>query len=131
MNAVTANKPNDLPHRRGTPQGGIISPVLTNLALDGLQGARRSAFRRRKRAAGPNQMVNLVRDADDFVITGNSKELMEEKVRPLVEAFLAGRGLELSPEKTSITHIEGVLISWARRCANTLASCSSRPFSRA
>jgi RNA-directed DNA polymerase len=94
------------PTEEGTPQGGIISPVLANLALDSLQGVLRSAFRRRKRAAGPNQMVNLVRYADDFVITGCSQELLVEKVRPLVEAFLAERGLELSPEKTTITHIE-------------------------
>ena len=94
------------PTAEGTPQGGIISPVLANLALDGLQAALRSAFRRWKRVAGPNQMVNLVRYADDFIITGNSKEVLEEEVRPLVEAFLAERGLELSPEKTTITHIE-------------------------
>jgi RNA-directed DNA polymerase len=94
------------PTEMGTPQGGIASPVLANFALDGLQGALRSAFRRRKRGAEPNPMVNLVRYADDFIITGSSKELLEEKVRPLVEAFLAERDLELSPEKTTITHIE-------------------------
>jgi RNA-directed DNA polymerase len=46
-----------------------------------------------------------VRYADDFIITGISKELLEEKVKPLVEAFMATRGLQLSPEKTVITHI--------------------------
>ena len=51
-------------------------------------------------------MVNLVRYADDFVITGCSKELLEGEVRPLVEGFLAERGLELSPEKTTITPID-------------------------
>jgi RNA-directed DNA polymerase len=92
------------PTTAGTPQGGICSPALANLALDGLQGMLHSAFRRKK--AEPNPMVHLVRYADDFVITGSSKKLLEEKVRPLVEAFLAERGLELSPEKTTITSIE-------------------------
>lgn len=49
--------------------------------------------------------VNFVRYADDFVITGSSKELLESEVRPLVHAFLAERGLRLSEEKTHVTHI--------------------------
>ncbi len=89
----------------GTPQGGIISPVLANRTLDGLQrllterfGATRS---RRKRCK-----VHLVRYADDFIITGTSEVLLEYGVKPLVEQFLKERGLELSHEKTRITHIE-------------------------
>jgi len=53
-----------------------------------------------------NPKVNLVRYADDFIITGARKELLEDEVRPLVEQFLRERGLELSPEKTCVTHIE-------------------------
>jgi len=49
--------------------------------------------------------VNLVRYADDFVITGVTKELLEERIKPAIERFLAGRGLLLSPEKTKISHI--------------------------
>ena len=49
--------------------------------------------------------VRLVRYADDFIITGRSKELLEKEVKPCVEAFLAERGLQLSQEKTKITHI--------------------------
>jgi RNA-directed DNA polymerase len=89
------------PTRDGTPQGGIISPVLANLALDGLQALLRQHFPRRARLK-----VNLVRYADDFIITGASHEVLEQQVRPLVERFLAARGLELSPDKTVITHIE-------------------------
>jgi RNA-directed DNA polymerase len=92
------------PTDAGTPQGGICSPTLANLALDGLEGQLRAAFLRRR--GRPNPMVNLVRYADDFVITGSSKELLEDVVRPFVERFLAERGLELSPEKTTITHID-------------------------
>ena len=94
------------PTEAGTPQGGIISPVLMNLTLDGLQQGLQRRFRRTKASNG---MVNMVRWADDFIITGSSKELLEHEVKPLVEAFLSERGLTLSPEKTHITHIdEGV-----------------------
>jgi RNA-directed DNA polymerase len=50
--------------------------------------------------------MNLVRYADDFIITGRSRDLLENDVRPLVERFLSERGLTLSPEKTTITHID-------------------------
>lgn len=88
----------------GTPQGGIISPVLANLALDGLSPLLREHFPRKK--DGTSAMVNLARYADDFVITGRSQALLEHEVKPLVEAFMRERGLELSPEKTLITRVE-------------------------
>ena len=50
--------------------------------------------------------VHLVRYADDFIITGTSQVLLRREVQPLVEHFLRERGLELSHEKTRITHIE-------------------------
>ena len=87
------------PTRKGTPQGGIISPTLSNMALDGLEEAVRSAVPRRSR-------VNFVRYADDFIITGKSKRLLEQHVRPAVEAFLSERGLTLSRDKTVITYIK-------------------------
>jgi RNA-directed DNA polymerase len=89
----------------GTPQGGIISPVLANRALDGLQrllAERFGATRSRRRQC----KVHLVRYADDFIITGTSQVLLKYEVQPLVEQFLKERGLELSHEKTRITHIE-------------------------
>lgn len=89
----------------GTPQGGVISPVLANLALDGLEGLLSQAFPS-KTGQATQYMVHLVRYADDFIITGRSKELLEDEIRPLVEGFLRERGLELSEEKTSVTHIE-------------------------
>jgi hypothetical protein len=51
-------------------------------------------------------LTNLVRYADDFVITSKSKELLEGEIKPLIEHFLQERGLELSPKKTVITHVE-------------------------
>ena len=87
----------------GTPQGGPLSPALANLTLDGLEQQLRARYPKPK--AGYNAKVNLVRYADDFIITGDSRELLEQEVRPLVEAFLRERGLELSAEKTTVTHI--------------------------
>ncbi|MGH3848326.1 MAG: group II intron reverse transcriptase/maturase [Pseudonocardiaceae bacterium] len=89
------------PTEDGTPQGGIISPTLANLALDGLHALLRERFPYRAR-----HKVNLVRYADDFIITGASKEVLEAQVRPLVEQFLMERGLALSLDKTVITHID-------------------------
>lgn len=91
------------PTQKGTPQGGIISPVLANFALNGLEDALRSAFRNDYQFE--TAKVNMVRYADDFVITGVSRELLEERIRPTVENFLASRGLLLSPEKTKISHL--------------------------
>jgi RNA-directed DNA polymerase len=89
----------------GTPQGGICSPVLANLTLDGLERRLRERYPKAT-ALSRKAKVNLVRYADDFIITGRSKELLETEVKPLVESFLSERGLELSAEKTQITQIE-------------------------
>ncbi|MEJ2750603.1 MAG: reverse transcriptase domain-containing protein, partial [Anaerolineae bacterium] len=86
------------PTRKGTPQGGIISPTLANMALDGMEQAVIRAVPRRSR-------VNLIRYADDFIVTGKSKRILETIVKPAIEEFLAKRGLTLSEEKTAITHI--------------------------
>src|SRR5690606_13406207 len=93
------------PTNAGTPQGGIISPTLANIALDGLEEALEKQFGSTVNQQRQNR-VSLVRYADDFVITGSSKELLENEVKPVVEAFLVERGLELSQEKTRVTHIE-------------------------
>jgi RNA-directed DNA polymerase len=96
------------PTDEGTPQGGIISPTLANLTLDGLEAMLFHRLRDRRRVGGKqiSTKLNVVRYADDFIITGLSKEMLESEVRPLVEQFLKERGLVLSPEKTCITHIE-------------------------
>ena len=93
------------PTEAGTPQGGIASPTLANIALDGLEKELTERFGRTAKSMNLLR-VRLVRYADDFIITGNSKALLEQEVKPCVEAFLAARGLELSQEKTKITHIE-------------------------
>ena len=86
----------------GTPQGGIISPVLANLTLDGLERELRRLYPKAT-ARSREAKVNLVRYADDFIITSSSRERLEQEVKPLVEHFLRERGLALSPEKTRIT----------------------------
>jgi RNA-directed DNA polymerase len=86
------------PTDEGTPQGGIISPVLANLALDGLERVAQEAAPRRS-------LVNVVRYADDFVVTARTAELLTTRVIPAITAFLAERGLELSPEKSRVTDI--------------------------
>lgn len=84
----------------GSPQGGIISPVVANLALDGLEALLNQTFPSHQR-----KKIRLVRYADDFVITGATKAVLQEQVIPLVQTFLRERGLNLSLEKTTITHI--------------------------
>jgi RNA-directed DNA polymerase len=89
----------------GTPQGGTISPALANWTLDGLQRLLAEHFANTPEGQGKSK-VHLVRYADDFLITGTSKALLRDQVQPLVAHFLKERGLELSHEKTQITHVE-------------------------
>lgn len=84
------------PTESGVPQGGLVSPILANMTLDGLGTILESKYKGRK--------VNYIRYADDFLITSDTRELAEEIIET-VRLFLKERGLELSPEKTRITHI--------------------------
>lgn len=91
----------------GTPQGGIISPTLANITLDGMEKLLQSRLpTRMENGKIINPKINLIRYADDFVITGSSRKLLEEQVKPLIEIYLKERGLILSVEKTRITHID-------------------------
>lgn len=89
------------PSVKGTPQGGTISPMIMNMVLDGLQKELDAHFPKWK-----NLKVNLIRYADDFIITAKNKPLIEEQIIPVVESFLQKRGLQLSEEKSKITHIK-------------------------
>ena len=88
------------PTAAGTPQGGIASPLLANMTLDGLEPAIRATIRPR------HDKVNFIRYADDFIVTAARRDVLEERVKPVIAAFLRERGLTLSEEKTKITHIE-------------------------
>lgn len=92
------------PTEEGTPQGGIISPILANMALDGLEGYLQEHLPKTRQ--GQRVKVNVVRYADDFIITGCTREFLVLMVKPLVMKFLRERSLELSPAKTKVTHIE-------------------------
>jgi RNA-directed DNA polymerase len=95
------------PTDEGTPQGGIISPTLANITLNGMESGLIAHLRARFGATKAGKLkINVVRYADDFVITGVSKDILESEVKPWVEAFLAERGLRLSEEKTQIVHID-------------------------
>jgi RNA-directed DNA polymerase len=94
------------PTKTGTPQGGIISPVLANMALDGLETVLTKQFGNKGTKKRKKSGVHLICYADDFVITGKTKEILEMQVTPIVEDFLDQRGLTLSAKKTTITHID-------------------------
>jgi len=117
-----------IPTTSGVPQGGIISPLLTNVALHGLQQAVEGAYVRRghtpKGDPGAPVRPRLLRYADDVVVLCRDLEGMTA-ARAVVERWLADRGLHLSPTKTRITHTLDPTrepwgwISWASRCAST------------
>ncbi len=96
------------PTEEGTPQGGTISPTLMNMTLDGLEQLLKERLPTRKKINGKTHFnkMNFVRYADDFIITGESPEFLRNEVLPIVKEFLTERGLQLSKEKTVITHID-------------------------
>ena len=84
----------------GVPQGGIISPIIGNMVLDGLEKRvqGKSRFRRAYN-------INFVRYADDFVVTASSEVVLRDDIIPKINDFLELRGVQLSEQKTQITHI--------------------------
>ena len=92
------------PTESGTPQGGIISPIIANMVLDGLEEVI-NLHAHHKPNSNPFK-INFVRYADDFVVTCSNSEYLELEIKPLISKFLADRGLELSEEKTKITNIQ-------------------------
>ena len=93
------------PTEEGVPQGAIASPVVANLALDGIERLLRAAYPPDSRRAR-HAKVNPIRYGDDIVITGSTKELLANEVTSLVKQFFSERGLQLSPEKTEVVHID-------------------------
>ena len=91
------------PTTEGTPQGGVLSPLLANIALHGFETVIREAFPERKPGTNVHWKPNVVRYADDFVVM-HEDETVIQQVQQLATAWLAGMGLELKPSKTKITH---------------------------
>src|SRR5712691_1635976 len=98
------------PTDTGTPQGGVSSPLLANVALDGMERLfeaewpdgrpQAPAFRK-----GDKRGVSVIRYADDLVMTAPTREVLETYARPRMEKFLQERGLTLNEVKTRIVHI--------------------------
>ena len=90
----------------GTPQGGVISPLLANVALTSLDNLCYQHYGKPRKQYGWTRQDNpIVRYADDFVIVCKSKS-MAEQVKAEISEYLAKEiGITLSEEKTSITHI--------------------------
>jgi RNA-directed DNA polymerase len=86
----------------GTPQGGIVSPLLANIALHGLETVVRVALPARQ-GKHYRRPIQLVRYADDFVILHDDLSVIE-KSKQVVATWLNGLGLELKPSKTRVTH---------------------------
>jgi len=97
----------------GTPQVGVISPILSNIALNGLQESVKASIGRKrwryKDAEGnikePNLKVHVVRYADDIIIVAPSEDLIREVILPRVKQFLNNIGLSLNMHKTFTTSI--------------------------
>ncbi|MEG4447166.1 group II intron reverse transcriptase/maturase, partial [Microcoleus sp. AT9_B5] len=83
------------PTETGTPQGGVISPLLANIGLHGLENFIKFT----------NPKLGVVRYADDFIVTARDKESLET-AQTQIEQWLSERGLNLSSEKTLITSME-------------------------
>jgi len=93
------------PTAEGTSQGGVISPVLLNVALHGMEQAAGVRYQTRPAHAGWTVATApvLVRYADDFVVACHSQK-QAEQVKARLAEWLAVRGLALNEDKTSITH---------------------------
>ena len=81
---------------KGTPQGSPISPTICNMVLDGLERQLLAKFHKtQKQGKAYFPKVNFIRYADDFIVTGETKELLTEGVLPIIREFLQERGMEL------------------------------------
>lgn len=88
---------------QGTPQGGVISPLLANIGLHGLETTISSIpYKNRK---GRKTTLGIIRYADDFIVTAKSEQdILNALAR--IDEWMKSRNLELSAEKTSITKID-------------------------
>ena len=97
----------------GTPQGGVISPLLANIALHGIEEHIAQAFpagksgyiRKATKLYGRIDISapNVIRYADDFIVLCDEKAVVQ-RCRDIISEWLKGIGLELKPEKTRLTH---------------------------
>jgi RNA-directed DNA polymerase len=103
LEAGVMDGPDLFPTHAGVPQGGVLSPLLANVALHGLETAVKKAFSRHKEQGTIHQAPQLIRYADDLVVLHTDGTIIE-RAQQLISAWLADMGLELKPSKTRITH---------------------------
>jgi len=98
--------------KEGTPQGGVISPLLANVALHGMEEMIEQRFPVKgnnpiagsmKKYGSPVYQPNMVRYADDFVVMSDNLTVIQE-CKQYISKWLNDIGLELKPEKTRLTH---------------------------
>ncbi len=99
LKAGVIDKGSWYPTEEGTPQGGVISPLLANIALHGLE----EAIMGLAKTQSEKKKLTVVRYADDFVVMHDNKEKIEE-TQTVIAKWLKGVGLELKPEKTKVSH---------------------------
>jgi len=97
------------PTDSGTPQGGSISPTLANMTLDGMERAIAEKYWMNSRGKidkkhKNHKRINFIRFADDFIVTATDRETLVD-IQSIIASFLSQRGLQLSKEKTLITHL--------------------------
>jgi RNA-directed DNA polymerase len=88
------------PTSEGTPQGGVISPLLANIALHGME---REVKKLVNKGINAQKSLSLIRYADDFVILHEDITVVQ-RCKEEISRWLQGMGLELKPNKTRITH---------------------------
>ena len=107
LKAGVMDKGELFPTLEGTPQGGVCSPLLANIALHGLEGLIKKSFPHREGYRGGKYWSiptpNIIRYADDFVVLHKDIEVIKQ-CKSLIETWLKDIGLELKPEKTRLSH---------------------------
>ncbi|MFB2981073.1 group II intron reverse transcriptase/maturase [Microseira sp. BLCC-F43] len=100
------------PTQEGTPQGNVVSPLLANIALHGLEEHLmqyaetlddKNIYRRQQSWKSKRMALSVIRYADDFVVLHKELRVIQE-CQQLVSDWLKGMGLELKPEKTNVSH---------------------------
>ncbi|WP_335567776.1 group II intron reverse transcriptase/maturase [Neobacillus vireti] len=126
------------PTDSGAPQGGIISPTLANMTLDGMEMAIAEKYWMNSKGKidkkhKNHKKINIIRYADDFIVSAVDKETLIE-IQSIIESFLIQRGLTLSKEKTLISHIsEGFdFLGWnfRKRKTKLIISPSQKSFKK-
>lgn len=103
LKAGVVDKGRYSPTEEGTPQGGVISPLLLNIALHGMEEAAGVRYRKHNPAAVTHASPVLIRYADDYVAMCHSRQ-QAEGVKKRLHSWLADRGLSFNEDKTQIVH---------------------------